>query len=176
MNALDRTAGEYTDEERRELIAYEHVFGIGDATHYREGLADMARGYFAALLWTQPDYDDEENEDGDRTLDQDYGVSDVHPADVADMVEEFRALVVAHPLALALYRERSAHRVDASEGTVWDYFGHDYLLTRDHHGAGFWDRGLGDLGEYLTGIVHAAGEHDTLTEEFGQLTSTPGRG
>ncbi len=28
--------------------------------------------------------------------------------------------------------------------------GHDFLLTRNHHGAGFWDRGLGEVGQFLT--------------------------
>lgn len=28
--------------------------------------------------------------------------------------------------------------------------GHDFWLTRNGHGAGFWDRGLGDIGEMLT--------------------------
>lgn len=30
--------------------------------------------------------------------------------------------------------------------------GHDFWLTRNGHGAGFWDRGLGELGEYLTAM------------------------
>lgn len=34
--------------------------------------------------------------------------------------------------------------------TVGEQIGHDFMLTRNHHGAGFWDRGLGDLGDYLT--------------------------
>lgn len=32
--------------------------------------------------------------------------------------------------------------------------GHDFWLTRCHHGAGFWDRGLGELGDELTKISH----------------------
>jgi hypothetical protein len=28
--------------------------------------------------------------------------------------------------------------------------GHDFWLTRNRHGAGFWDSGLGELGEELT--------------------------
>lgn len=29
-------------------------------------------------------------------------------------------------------------------------FGHDYWLTRNGHGAGFWDRGLGEVGDKLS--------------------------
>jgi hypothetical protein len=35
--------------------------------------------------------------------------------------------------------------------------GHDFWLTRNRHGAGFWDRGLGDLGRTLTDIAHGYG-------------------
>lgn len=33
--------------------------------------------------------------------------------------------------------------------------GHDYVLTTGGHGAGFWDRGYGDLGDKLTEACHA---------------------
>lgn len=38
--------------------------------------------------------------------------------------------------------------------------GHDFFLTRNHHGAGFWDRDLGDTGDRLTKSAHAYGESD----------------
>lgn len=43
-------------------------------------------------------------------------------------------------------------------GQTADQLGHDLWLTRNHHGAGFWDRGLGDLGDKLTEAAHAMGE------------------
>jgi len=144
----------------------------------------MARGYFAALLWTQPDYD-ADNESRDPMCDcggcdlpvlhDSYDVDDVHPDDLAKMIAEFRALVDAHPAAVAHYRECLTAHVDASEGTtVWDQFGHDYLLTRDRHDTGgFGDRGLGEVGDLLTEIAHSAGEYDELawSQERGALTS-----
>jgi len=36
--------------------------------------------------------------------------------------------------------------------------GHDFWLTRNGHGAGFWDRGAGDVGDRLTVAAHAWGE------------------
>lgn len=38
--------------------------------------------------------------------------------------------------------------------------GHDFWLTRNRHGAGFWDRGLGDVGQKLTEIAHSYGGSD----------------
>lgn len=36
--------------------------------------------------------------------------------------------------------------------------GHDFWLTRNHHGAGFWDRGLGERGWLLTKWAQTFGE------------------
>lgn len=41
-----------------------------------------------------------------------------------------------------------------------EQIGHDFWLTRNGHGAGFWDRGLGGLGEVLTRISESFGEVD----------------
>lgn len=51
-----------------------------------------------------------------------------------------------------------------------DLAGHDFALTRNHHGAGFWDRGLpGDLGDKLTKIAQSFGDA-SLTREDGVIT------
>jgi hypothetical protein len=46
-------------------------------------------------------------------------------------------------------------------------FATDFWLTRNHHGAGFWDRGLGDLGDVLTAFAHLEGERDTYLGDDG---------
>jgi hypothetical protein len=46
--------------------------------------------------------------------------------------------------------------------------GHDFWLTRNHHGAGFWDRGYPDsIGSYLTDRAHAYGECDAYVGDDG---------
>lgn len=40
-----------------------------------------------------------------------------------------------------------------------EQIGHDFWLTRNHHGAGFWDRDLGEVGDQLT----------TIAQEFKEL-------
>lgn len=47
--------------------------------------------------------------------------------------------------------------------------GHDFWLTRNGHGAGFWDRGLGDVGERLTAAARSYGD---AYVEFDEKTST----
>jgi hypothetical protein len=60
--------------------------------------------------------------------------------------------------AEALSFDAPEHRcaaIDPKEGDEWDYAAHDFILTRNHHGAGFWD---GDWrapwGERLTALAH----------------------
>lgn len=45
-----------------------------------------------------------------------------------------------------------------NSGKTWDAFGHDLWFTRNRHGVGFWDRGIGELGELLTEAAHKIGE------------------
>ena len=45
----------------------------------------------------------------------------------------------------------------AKTSLTFESAGHDFLLTRNGHGAGFWDRGLGDIGDKLTGMAHNYG-------------------
>lgn len=47
--------------------------------------------------------------------------------------------------------------------------GHDFWLTRNHHGAGFWDRGLGELGDLLTAKAHSYGESDLYRGDDGLI-------
>jgi hypothetical protein len=54
----------------------------------------------------------------------------------------------------AFVKEAQALLVGMDEAQI----GHDFYLTRNHHGAGFWDRGLGQRGELLTKLAHTFGE------------------
>lgn len=49
--------------------------------------------------------------------------------------------------------EQYCEKVSAPTGQEMSYAGHDFYLTRCGHGAGFWDRGLGDLGDRLTKVA-----------------------
>ena len=43
-------------------------------------------------------------------------------------------------------------------GLEYSQIGHDFILSRNSHGAGFWDRGLGDRGDRLTVSAKSFGE------------------
>lgn len=46
---------------------------------------------------------------------------------------------------------------------------HDFLLTRDRHGTGFWDRGLGDVGDRLTSAAHVYGDSGFYVTDGGNI-------
>ena len=65
--------------------------------------------------------------------------------------------------AIELGFDPEKHRVtyiDLSEGDYWDYAAHDFILTRNGHGAGFWD---GDWSEPI------ATKLTELCKKFGEI-------
>ena len=52
--------------------------------------------------------------------------------------------------------------------------GHDLFLTQNHHGAGFWDRGLGEVGNRLTRIAHSYGSVDVFFDPDSEKLSLYG--
>lgn len=124
-------------------------------------LSPMVRGYLEAALWASTDDDGEPLDDG-RDLD------DFAPAAIARAIADCAAFLdIAHPLDLRDYRADRAH--DPADGTVDDYMGHDLWLTRNGHGAGFWDRGLGFVGERLTECARVMGSCDCYVGDDGQV-------
>lgn len=111
--------------------------------------ADASEGYYLELskLVAERVPVDELDRHGEN-LDYFYTLDEVGGAYVEAVEAEIREFAAAHPLAVRMYlAQRKRNEVDGSASA---HFGHDLLLTRDHHGVGFWDRGLGELGEYLT--------------------------
>ena len=68
------------------------------------------------------------------------------------MREDLNAFVAAVPDNLLEQYE--------SLGGTPEHFAHDFWLTRNRHGAGFWDRGLGAIGDRLTAMSHTYGSVD----------------
>ena len=75
--------------------------------------------------------------------------------------------------AIELGFDPEKHRVtyiDLSEGDYWDYAAHDFILTRNGHGAGFWD---GDWNEpiatKLTDLCKKFGEIEVYLSDDGLL-------
>ena len=80
---------------------------------------------------------------------------------LADMRETCREFLENNAADIAAYCEEFP----------LDYAGHDLWLTRNGHGAGFWDRGLGELGKRLTDAAHLLGASDLWPTVGDQLDS-----
>lgn len=61
------------------------------------------------------------------------------------------------------------HRPEVADHWDADQFGHDFWLTRNGHGAGFWDRGKGELGDWLTALVKPYGSQDLYVGDDGRV-------
>jgi hypothetical protein len=100
--------------------------------------ATFFTAYLEAALWSSTD-DDGDPLDG-------YDADDVDPATLARMRADCADF---YALASDLWTEAGMSDYQA---------GHDFWLTRNRHGAGFWDRGLGEAGDKLTALAHAYGD------------------
>ena len=81
------------------------------------------------------------------------------------------------PLSFALIREAiedckafitNNSSLIAQSGLSPESIGHDIWLTRKGHGAGFWDRGLGDIGEKLTQACRDLGDTSLYVGDDGK--------
>ncbi|WP_454735407.1 hypothetical protein [Cupriavidus necator] len=89
--------------------------------------------YLECALWSSVD---EDCDDG-AYLNDLYGADDFAPASLAKMRADCEDFY-------------QANEKDLEEWGDDGQAGHDFWLTRNGHGAGFWDRGRGELGERLS--------------------------
>jgi hypothetical protein len=75
------------------------------------------------------------------------------------------------PRALALIDAYNADKNASAEFLPGDgHLAHDFWLTRNHHGAGFWDGDYPEpLGQQLTDLAHSFKECDLYTGDDGKL-------
>lgn len=125
---------------------------------------EFMRGYLVAALWST---NDNSEPNGGDPLDNNCSIEDIDPASVAGATNDCRAFIKSNWGDLKEYAARRV--IDSSQGTVWDYAGHDFWLTRCGHGAGFWDRGLDELGDRLADAARACKEQDIYIGDDGKL-------
>lgn len=118
----------------------------------------ITKHYLIAMLWTMPGDDACENP-GDNITIEDLPQETIQRA-TNDVVTFVAFCGVLFDMAMACYDDGYGQHPDA--GSAEAAFGHDFALTRNGHGTGFWDRdseGLPRvLGEALTRLCEAFGE------------------
>ena len=92
-------------------------------------LDDFTRAYLEAILFAETDNADDS---GGEPLDRNYDLWDFDPDSLDKAVEDCRRFQEENTADLALY--------DHPQWTAAELGGHDFWLTRNGHGCGFWDR------------------------------------
>lgn len=94
---------------------------------------EVYEGYVDAALWSS---NDESDESGGAPMDRNYSIADIAEETRKRMRKDCESFVEKNADLL----------VDMDPGQI----GHDFWLTRNGHGVGFWDRGLGEVGDKLS--------------------------
>jgi hypothetical protein len=111
-------------------------------------MSKTLQAYLICALWSSTCQDDE-------PLDSSYDISDFSPEFLKQAETD-----------IELFESKAGDLIDALD---LEQIGHDLWLTRNHHGAGFWDRGLGETGDKLTELAHSLGEVHLYISDSGQV-------
>jgi hypothetical protein len=101
---------------------------------------EFTRAYLETALWSSSD---ERREDGGDPIDNNYSIEDISP----DTVEAAR-------VDCDSFRAAAGKRLEERGES---YAAHDFWLTRNGHGAGFWDGDWPHGGEFLTDLCKEFG-------------------
>lgn len=111
------------------------------------------QAYVEALLWSTPDYSD--GRDGNEMLDRNYSSNDFSKEAVDQIKKD-----------CAAFLEAAEDMIDGE----YSQAGHDFWLTRNGHGAGFWDGDWDEeVGEKLTELSKKFGEQDPYVGDDGLI-------
>lgn len=119
---------------------------------------DFTRGYLECALWTSDaDIADE------APTDRDFSIDDFSPASLVRAKAEGEAFQAENAADLEGFPK-------SPDGNSAEAFaGHNFWLTRNGHGSGFWDRGLGEAGDRLSEAARKVGERYVYVGDDGQL-------
>lgn len=107
---------------------------------------DFLKGYITCALWSSIQEDD-------NPLDYNYHSSDLSLECLQSMKADCDK-----------FQEENAEILEQG-GQKGEQQGHDFWLTRNGHGAGFWDRNIGIAGEKLTTACKAYGERTLYVQD-----------
>jgi len=108
---------------------------LKESSDYKDALDEFLDSYMETALWSSTDLDD-------TPLDTIYGVDAITPETVKEM-----------KLDAISFMKQTKDLIDYNDHEEAERAGHDFWLTRNGHGAGFWDGDWGDeRGLALTNI------------------------
>jgi len=131
------------------VVAQTRKGGLGDYDYPH----DMLRGYLTAALWCSTD---ESDESGGEPMDENYDIDDIDQESIVEAKKDINKFI-----------DKAGDLLDDVDP---EKAGHDFWLTRNGHGAGFWDGDYPeDIGEKLTDISHKFGEKWPYVGDDGKI-------
>lgn len=114
---------------------------------------EMTKHYLIAALWSSTD---QSNEQGGDPLDQNYDLEDIAQESIDQAERDCLAFLSTYLDVI---------------GTHYEQAGHDFWLTRNRHGVGFWecDRPWGENGRILSNAAHAFRELSPVVGDNGKI-------
>jgi hypothetical protein len=122
---------------------------------------EFVDAYLEAALWSTSD---ESDEYGGVALDQNYSIDDIAPETLARLKKDAR-----------LFLQMNESSIEADDSPAirkhgrYALAGHDFWLTQNGHGSGFWDGDWPQFGELLTEASKRFGEVDLYIGDDGQI-------
>lgn len=116
-------------------------------------LETMFKAYVACALWSSTNGNSE-------PMDENYGAEDIADDAMATMKSECAGFIRSIQPIIKDHDDNAGASEYVECLISDDQFGHDFWLTRNGHGAGFWDRGLGKLGNDLSTAAETFGSSD----------------
>lgn len=110
----------------------------------------ILKHYIICALWSSTDDDGE-------PLDSVYTVDDISAQAIKQMRIEVSNFI----------KDNESLLIESGQSD--EQIGHDFWLTRNGHGAGFWDRGLGAVGDALTKASKSYGGSDLYIGDDGLI-------
>jgi hypothetical protein len=118
---------------------------------------DFFAAYVEAALFLSGDSDA-----GLESLNEKYGQDDIHPDSLKKMHDDC--------VKFAAQNHHLIKPENCIDENCWSQAGYDFWLTRNHHGAGFWDGDwTEEIGKELTDSSHSFGESELYIGDDGKL-------
>lgn len=140
-----------TDPELADMYERQQLWERNEKTRRTAALDTFLNAYIGAALWSSGDI----GGDGQDFLDSKYSKEDLAPETLAKMRTDCDQFTLKAGDLL--------DNIDDAQA------GHDFWLTRNGYGAGFWDRGLGEVGEKLSELARSFGETNLYAGDDGNL-------
>jgi hypothetical protein len=123
---------------------------------------DFIDAYIEAALWSSTDKDD-------KHLDENYCEPDLHESARTKIKADCLAFLKANESLIKQAADLGDYFAQKTKWNEYERAGHDFWFTRNHHGAGFWDRNLGEVGDKLTEAAKAFGECTLIVGDDGKI-------